>query len=90
MTLPVGAKVGPYEIVATLGAGGMGEAYRARDTQLNRDVAIKLLLSSYSSDPDRAWLRCFRLPELVQGWAARLCLGSRGKRRGAQDSNQRP
>jgi len=40
MALPLGTKLGPYEIVAPLGAGGMGEVYRARDTRLNRDVAI--------------------------------------------------
>ncbi len=40
MPLTTGAKLGPYEILAPLGAGGMGEVYRARDTRLNRDVAI--------------------------------------------------
>jgi Tol biopolymer transport system component/tRNA A-37 threonylcarbamoyl transferase component Bud32 len=53
MTLPVGARIGPYEIVSALGAGGMGEVYRARDAKLNRDVAIKVLLESVSADPDR-------------------------------------
>ena len=43
MALSVGSRLGPYEIVAPLGAGGMGEVYRARDTKLNRDVAIKVL-----------------------------------------------
>ena len=43
MSLAPGARLGPYEIVAALGAGGMGEVYRARDTKLNRDVAIKIL-----------------------------------------------
>ena len=46
-------RLGPYEIVAPLGAGGMGEVYRARDTKLNRDVAIKVLLPAVASDPDR-------------------------------------
>ena len=43
MSLASGARLGPYEIVSALGAGGMGEVYRARDTKLNRDVAIKVL-----------------------------------------------
>src|ERR1700757_239688 len=53
MALIPGAKLGPYEIRSPLGAGGMGEVYRARDTRLNRDVAIKILPASFSSDPDR-------------------------------------
>jgi serine/threonine protein kinase len=43
MTLSAGARLGPYEVAALLGAGGMGEVYRARDTTLNRDVALKVL-----------------------------------------------
>ena len=53
MTLAAGTRVGPYEIVAPLGAGGMGEVYRARDTRLRRDVAIKVLPAEFSSDPAR-------------------------------------
>ena len=53
MPLTSGSKLGPYEIVSPLGAGGMGEVYRARDTKLNRDVAIKILPDVFSSDPDR-------------------------------------
>jgi len=53
MTLAVGTKIGPYEILSLLGAGGMGEVYRARDTRLNRDVAIKILPASFSGDSDR-------------------------------------
>src|SRR5262245_27962300 len=48
-----GSKLGPYEVVSSLGAGGMGEVYRARDTKLNRDVAIKVLLAAVANDPDR-------------------------------------
>ena len=53
MTLTSGTKLGPYEIVTSIGAGGMGEVYRARDARLNRDVAIKILPASFSSDRDR-------------------------------------
>src|SRR2546430_15437835 len=53
MTLSPDTKLGPYEIIAPLGAGGMGEVYRARDTKLGRDVAIKLLPASFSGDSDR-------------------------------------
>jgi serine/threonine-protein kinase len=48
-----GTRLGPYEIVSALGVGGMGEVYRARDTKLNRDVAIKVLLPAVANDPDR-------------------------------------
>lgn len=50
MALPSGARLGPYEIVAPIGAGGMGEVYRARDTRLDRDVAIKILPENFSAD----------------------------------------
>jgi len=53
LTLTSGALLGPYEIIALLGAGGMGEVYRARDPRLDRDVAIKVLPPSFASDPDR-------------------------------------
>ena len=53
MTLLSGARLGPYEIVAPLGAGGMGEVYRARDTRLKREVALKILPESFAADPDR-------------------------------------
>ena len=53
MSLPPGQRLGPYAIVAPLGAGGMGEVYRATDTKLGREVAIKLLPPAFASDPDR-------------------------------------
>src|ERR1700736_4295384 len=53
MALLTGTKLGPYEIVAPLGAGGMGEVYRAKDARLGREVAIKVLPASFSQDADR-------------------------------------
>src|SRR5260370_19874335 len=53
MLLSVGDKLGHYQILAPLGAGGMGEVYRAHDTQLERDVAIKVLPRALASDPER-------------------------------------
>jgi serine/threonine protein kinase/Tol biopolymer transport system component len=59
MSLQPGTRLGPYDIVAPIGAGGMGEVYRAHDSRLNRDVAIKVLPPSFSADSDR--LRRFEL-----------------------------
>src|SRR5262245_40245775 len=53
MLLAAGDRLGPFEILAPIGAGGMGEVYRAADTALRRDVAIKVLPESYSKDSDR-------------------------------------
>ena len=53
MTLTPGTRLGPYEIQSALGAGGMGEVYKARDTRLDRTVAIKVLPAAFSEDADR-------------------------------------
>jgi serine/threonine protein kinase len=52
VTLSPGTRVGPYEILAPIGAGGMGEVYRAHDTKLGRDVAVKVLPTLLAADAD--------------------------------------
>ena len=68
MPLIPGSRRGPYEILAPLGAGGMGEVYRARDTKLNRDVALKILPDAFASDPDRL----ARFTHAPPGWRPEL------------------
>src|SRR5580765_8300540 len=53
MAIAPGTRLGPYEILAPIGSGGMGEVYRAKDPRLGREVAIKVLPASFSADPDR-------------------------------------
>jgi len=53
MAISIGQQLGSYEITALLGKGGMGEVYRARDTKLDRDVAIKILPVGFATDPER-------------------------------------
>src|SRR4029077_11362191 len=53
LALSPGIRLGPYEILSALGAGGMGEVYRAHDSKLNRDVALKILPDAFARDPDR-------------------------------------
>ena len=53
MTLSPGSRLGPYEILSSLGAGGMGEVFRAKDARLGREVAIKVLPRELAGDPDR-------------------------------------
>src|SRR5215831_18366260 len=53
MSLPTGTRLGLYEITGAIGAGGMGEVYRARDTKLGRDVALKVIPDLFASDPER-------------------------------------
>ncbi len=53
MALEVGSRLGHYDVTALIGEGGMGEVYRAKDTKLDRDVALKVLPEAFTQDPDR-------------------------------------
>ncbi len=93
MTISAGTKLGPYEILGLLGAGGMGEVYRARDERLKREVAIKVLPASFSQDAER--LRRFEQEAQTAGGlnhpniTAVYDLGSRGRRAVHRDGASR-
>jgi eukaryotic-like serine/threonine-protein kinase len=69
MSLQIGQQLGSYQVIALLGRGGMGEVYRASDTRLKRDVAIKILPDEFSRDPDRV-SRFQREAEVLAGIGA--------------------
>ena len=77
MTLTAGTRLGPYEILAPLGAGGMGEVYRARDTRLDREVAIKVLPAELASDAERLK----RFEKEARSASLRVSTSSRGSGR---------
>jgi eukaryotic-like serine/threonine-protein kinase len=71
LPLPLGARLGPYEILSALGAGGMGEVYRARDTRLGRSVALKVVKASGAGDPallERFEREARAIAALDHGW----------------------
>src|SRR5215208_6312314 len=86
MPLAAGARFGPYEIIRAIGAGGMGEVYRARDTRLNRDVAIKVLPELFALDADRLarftreaqTLAALNHPNIAQIYGLEVHVGSGG------------
>jgi hypothetical protein len=75
MALSVGTRLGPYEILSALGAGGMGEVYRARDTKLNRHVAIKVLPDVFANDPERLARFTARVTFCYTPVAGESCVG---------------
>jgi eukaryotic-like serine/threonine-protein kinase len=85
MALRAGTKLGPYEVQSSIGAGGMGEVYRARDGRLGRDVAIKVLPASFSADQDR--LQRFALE--CRATAVKSSLRPRGGAKHSRHSFQR-
>ena len=91
VSLTAGSRLGPYEVLASLGAGGMGEVYRARDERLKRDVAIKVLPASFSTDADR--LRRFEQEAQAAGSLRAVTPGRRepkaGSNRASSSSSSR-
>ena len=92
MSLPPGTRIGAYEILAPLGAGGMGEVYRARDTKLGREVAIKILPDQFASDRERVarferearTLASLNHPHIAQIYGLRTIAGHCGAGDGAR------
>src|SRR4029079_14443501 len=82
MSVPTGSRIGPYEIETALGAGCMGEVYRARDARLNRRVAIKSLPAAFAQDPERG-ARCKREAQ----WLAALNHPHSAAIHGLEESN---
>ena len=78
MSLELGTTLGPYKVTAKIGEGGMGEVYRARDTKLDRDVALKVLPEAFTQDPDRL-ARFEREADVLARWV-----------RGLEPGNPRP
>ena len=81
VSLTAGTRLGPYEIVSALGAGGMGEVYRARDTKLGREVALKILPDAFANDADRLarFQREAQIARVPQSSAHRADLRVRGR-----------
>ena len=86
MPLAPGTKLGVYEVTAQIGAGGMGEVYRAHDTTLDRDVAIKVLPEAFASDPERLarFEREAKVPASLHHPTSRRSTGWRSSRRGCR------
>ena len=83
MAILPGTRLGPYEVLSAIGAGGMGEVYRAQDKRLNRDVALKVIPDAFAADSERMarFEREAKLLGLAQSSAHRLDLRPRGIRR---------
>jgi len=85
MPLAIGSRLGPYEVLGVIGAGGMGEVYRAKDSRLSREVALKVLPGEFSTDAERLANACAhalldaiaRMPELPAEMAEAAMIAAR-------------